>query len=608
MRWGGWDAWPDTVRFWAWPWPGLQFLLLVAAMLAVRQDAPRPVPPAKTAASTAPAAAAAAPGKSTPLPASARPIDANSAARFLAQATFGPTLEEIERVRQIGYRAWLDDQFAQPTSSQLNFIKAAGSDTRREWRLDAWFVNAVGGQDPFDPALVHRDQLRQRVAFALSEIFVVSDATSDQLGNAPHGMTNYYDRLAYDAFGNFRTLLEDVTLHPVMGIYLSMLGNQKPDPANNIRPDENYAREVLQLFSIGLVMLNQDGTPKLDGAGKTIPTYNQDTVKGFAHVFTGWTFKGCAGTWDGFECYIWDSTDPSWISRMEAFPEYHASAQAKQLLVYPGVSLPNGVLAGGGTAASDLKAALDNIFRHPNVGPFVGRQLIQRLVTSNPSPGYVSRVAAKFNNNGQGVRGDMKAVIRAILFDPEARDPTWRPPHGGKVREPILRLTHLWRALNARSQSGHMDEFWTLSGNLGQAPMSASSVFNFFSPRYMPTGEPTALGLAAPELQLATDYMLPSTESYLGWKVYDVYIGNPDLGPDEIAIDLSRDTPLAANPSALVDRYNLLFMSGQMSVPMRHALLERLQGMPGSTEAQRRTRVQEALYLIINSPEYVVQK
>lgn len=614
MDWSGWRLWVDDdgFRIWtlSWPWSGLQLLLLLAAFLTVRQDTPAPAarPQATTAAAAQSVAAAKPPPKmSGPMQPSLVAMSSNDAARFLAQATFGSTLEDIERVRQLGYSAWVNEQFSHPASSQLQFLMAAGPDTQREWRLDAWFVNALGGQDPYDASLVHRDQLRQRVAFALSEIFVVSDATSDALGGQVRGMTHYYDTLARDAFGNYRQLLEDVTLHPVMGIFLSALGNQKPNPATNIRPDENYAREVLQLFSVGLVMLNPDGTPKLDTAGKPIPSYTQETVKGFAHVFTGWTFKGCVAVND-FTCYVWDSSDPSWISRMENFAAYHASAQDKQLLVYPGVALPNGMLAGGGNAQNNLKAALDNIYNHPNVGPFVGRQLIQRLVTSNPSPAYVARVAAAFDNNGQGVRGDMKAVIRAILFDAEARDPASQPPNFGKVREPILRLTHLWRALNARSQSGHMDEFWTLEMNIGQSPMYAPSVFNFFSPRYMPTGELTELGLAAPELQLATDYMMPSTEGYLGFKTFEVFTENPDLGPNEIAIDLSRDTPLAADPAALIDRYNLLFLSGQMSAGMRTALLTRLSGMPGNTVNARRSRVKEALYLIVNSPEYVVQK
>jgi uncharacterized protein (DUF1800 family) len=613
MVWGWWTRpswWQSAWRPGAWWsnawWPSV--LLLVVVAVTVREDTRRRALPIAAPVPIVSGGAIRIPPISGPTPPVRKALTDADAARFLMQATFGPTLEEMARVRQMGYAAWIDDQIAQPMSSQLKFLKEAGSDTQRDWRVDAWFMNAIGGQDPFDASFVHKDQLRQRMAFALSEIFVVSDAASDELGNAPHGMTHYYDTLARDSFGNFRTLLEDITLHPVMGIFLSMLGNQKPDETRNIRPDENYAREVMQLFSVGLVQLNADGTLKRDSAGNPIPTYNQNTVKGFAHVFTGWTFHGCEAMGYFTDCYIYDSADPAWVTRMESQAAYHASAQSKQLLVYPGVALPNGVLAGGGTAQSDLKAALDNIFNHPNVGPFIGKQLIQRLVTSNPSPGYVSRVAAAFNNNGSGVRGDMKAVIKAILYDAEARVLASQPPHFGKVREPLLRLTHLWRALNARSQSGHLDEFWTLEMNLGQSPQYAPSVFNFFSPEYRPTGELTQLGLAAPELQLATDYMMPSTESYFGGKIYDVYVGNPDVGPNEYAIDLNRDTPLAANPGALLDRYNVLFLSGQMSSTMRQILLERLNGMPAGTAEERRTRVQEALYLIINSPEYVVQK
>lgn len=601
----------------AWMGAAPRVLLALAVLLALRGVAPAPdyagpYPGADArtqAKASAPAGAAPALRAFADVPAS----DAE-AARFLAQATFGPTLEDIARLRQIGYSAWIDEQFAHPVSSQLAFLKNAaaragtGDEVRRDWRVDAWFVNALGGKDPIVPTLVHRDQLRQRVAFALSEIFVVSDATSDLLGNAPHGMTHYYDTLARDAFGNFRALLEDVTLHPVMGIYLSMMQNQKPDPANNIRPDENYAREVLQLFSVGLVRLHRDGTPMLGADGKPVPTYTQDTVKGFAHVFTGWTFSGCEAM-GYFDCYYYDSGAPAWVTPMENQAAYHASAQSKQLLDYPGAALPGGLLGAGGSGRGDLAAAIDNIHGHPNVGPFIGRQLIQRLVTSNPSPAYVGRVAAAFDDNGQGVRGDLRAVVRAILLDPEARDPAARPPHFGKVREPLLRLTHLWRALGGRSRSGFLDEFWTLDGNLGQSPMYAASVFNFFSPFYSPMGEPSQNGLVAPELQLATDYMLPANESYLMRKIYDSYVGNPNgIGDDEVAIDLGRDLPLAIQPAQLIERYNTLFLSGQMSAAMKQVLLERLNGMPADTTAAKRERVQEALYLIVNSPEYLVQQ
>lgn len=578
-------------------WP---LVCLLALVPALRHDAP-----GAAKASDGWPSVAAGTGGGRPAPPALRAAlpSARDAARFLSQATFGQTLADIARLRQVGYDAWIDEQIAYPTSLQLRFMQATGDVPQREWRLDAWLTNALGGPDPFEPGLVHRDQLRQRVAFALSEIFVVSDATSDKLGNAAEGMTDYYDTLARGAFGNYRDLLEDVTLHPAMGIFLSMLGNEKPDPANNIRPDENYAREVLQLFSIGTVRLNPDGSRMLDGSGQPIPTYNQDTVKGFAHVFTGWSFDLCA---PGFDCYAWEHTHPGWVHPMKGFASHHASAQAKQLLVYPGVSLPGGLLPAGGTPQSDLDAALDNIFHHPNVGPYIGRLLIQRLVTSNPSPGYVRRVAGAFDDNGHGVRGDMRAVVRAILLDTEARATKPRSTFG-KVREPLVRLMHLLRAMDASSGNGRSEEFWTMGLYLGQVPMQAPSVFNFFSPNYAPPGLVADAGLVAPELQMATDSMLPSHEGYFFQRAVDWSIETPP-GTGTYAVNISRDLPLAANAAALVDRYDLLFLSGRMSPSMRRTLLEHLQDIPGNTLNGRRRRVKNALYLIVNAPEYVVQQ
>ena len=601
----------DIMRIWyvslfASPLWRLLFVLMVFASL-LRQDVRAP---ASTAASpqASSLAVSAAQVRVTGgnLPARRMPLTQEHSARFLAQATFGPTFEDIERVKQLGYVGWIEEQIAHPMSSQLRFLRAAGATSEPEWRLDAWFTHALSGRDPFDPNMIHRDQLRQRVAFALSEIFVVSDATSDSLGGAPQGMTDYYDTLTRGAFGNFRDLLENVTLHPVMGVYLSMLGNEKPDAANNIRPDENYAREVLQLFSVGTVMLGPDGVP-LDGNrdGRPDPSYGQDTVKGFAHVFTGWSFSDCP--WGFRGCYAYDKTNPAWVRPMMSYPQYHASAQTKQLLVYSGSALPGGVLAAGGTPESNLDAALDIIFHHPNVGPFIGKQLIQRLVTSNPSPAYVQRVAQVFNNNGSGVRGDMRAVVRAILLDSEARQAN-PPANFGKVREPLLRLTHLLRATDASAGTGHMEEFWTLSSDLGQMPMSAPSVFNFFSPRYMPPGLLANAGLVAPELQLATDYLLPSHEAYFFRRAVDHTVEGPPHATGTFAVNVGRDLPLAADAPALVARYNLLFLSGRMSPKMQNTLVAHLQAIPGSSVDGRRERVRNALYLIVNSPEYVVQK
>ena len=594
-----------------WTWFALipRVFLMAAVLLLFRgslRQPEAPEAPATIAASAPVAAQAGGHVRSGPLRARSTSVD-GATARFLAQATFGPTLEDIARVKQLGYQGWLDEQFAATPSYQLAYLDELGPDAVYELgqgaRMEAWFMGALGGQDPFNAALVHRDQLRQRVAFALSEILVVSDQNAT-LNGLPDTLASYYDVLTRNAFGNYRKLLEEVTLHPAMGVYLSMQGNRKPDPALNIRPDENFARESMQLFSIGLVQLNQDGTPQLDAAGAKIPTYNQFTVKGFAHVYTGWNLAGCEGTpFD--QCWYYDHDAPAWRSPMSPYDVQHDSASSKQLLKYPGVALANGVLPAGGNARNDLKAALDNVFKHPNVAPFIGRQLIQRLVTSNPSPAYVQRVAAAFNNNGAGVRGDLKAVVRAILMDPEARQ--LAPPSAdyGKVREPLLRLTHGWRALDARTGSGRMSEY-NPAAYLSQAPLSAPSLFNFISPAYKTTGELTTLGMVAPELQLANDNLIASTQNAFGEEIFHYYLGNPDVGPHDISVNLARDMPLAATPSALIDRYDLLFLSGQMSPQMRQILLARLNAIDNGNGG--RDRVQEALYFIMNSPEYIVQK
>lgn len=529
-----------------------------------------------------------------------------AAARFLAQATFGPTLDDIAHLRRLGsYERWIDEQFALPASSHARYLHALQPDPPDtgiddDQRLEGWLQMAIGGTDGLTPGLVHRDQLRQRVAFALSEILVISAAGMQQ--RAGFSTSSYYDVLVEDGLGNYRTLLERVTLHPAMGKYLSMLGNEKPDPLLNIRPDENYAREVMQLFSVGLIRLNPNGTP-LRVDGKTVPTYGQDTIQGFAHVFTGWSYRGCVR----FRNCKANRIDPVREQPMAAYPEFHASAQSKQLLKYPGVALPDGVLAAGGSPESDLRAALDNIFHHPNVGPFIGRQLIQRLVTSNPSRPYVARVAAKFDDNGAGVRGDMQAVVKAILLDPEARAAV-APEHFGKVREPMLRLTHLWRAMDARSRSGRYvarsPDYY--QRNLGQYPLGSPSVFNFFRPDFMPMGEMSELRLAAPELSLANDSLIPATNN-LWWTLLRSYhTGNPDQPDSAILMDYRRDLPLAAAPGALLDRYDLLFLSGQMSPAMRQVLLRRLEDTRNDDGGL--ARVQLALYLILNSPEYNVQK
>ncbi len=530
------------------------------------------------------------------------------AARFLTQATFGPSAAEIARLREIGYHAWLDGQFDEPASLHLPYLlqhEANGDDIYQVHREEIWWQRAINAPDA----------LRQRVAFALSEWLVVSDRNG-ALEGTPKGLANYYDLLVGGALGNYRQLLEQVTLSPVMGHYLSMFKNRKPDPAANVRPDENYAREVMQLFSVGLFRMAADGTLLLDGSGQPIPTYDQFTVKGFAHVFTGWNWANCPRTnggqwWEWEWCPIgpvpWPEPgwDIGWLLPMQPWPQYHASEDSKQLLDYPGVALTGGVLPAGGTPESNLAAALDNIFQHPNVPPFIARHLIQRLVTSNPSPAYVGRVAAAFANNGLGVRGDMAATVRAVLMDVEARTLAPAAANGGKLREPLLRLSHLWRVLDGRPDDGRYRQ-WNIETWLGQAPMRSPSVFNFFLPDYSPPGELSLLGLRAPEFQITTDTTIASVASGLGGKVYwEWRDGNQD--PGAIVIDIAPELPIAADPVRLVDRYDLLFMNRTMSDFMFQTLVAHVASLPDSTEG-RRQRVQDAVWLILSSPEYAIQR
>ncbi|MBX3696400.1 MAG: DUF1800 family protein [Dokdonella sp.] len=536
------------------------------------------------------------------------PYSDAEAARFLTQATFGPSRAEIARLRSIGYNAWLADQASLPASHHRPYLEAqaaAGLEVYQNSRQEAWWLHAVTAPD----------QLRQRVAFALSELLVVSDQ-SGAIEGYPIAMANYYDLLVDGAFGNYRNLLENVTLSPVMGHYLSMFKNRKPDLDANIRPDENYAREIMQLFSVGLVRLNANGTVQTSG-GQPIPTYDQDTIRGFAHVFTGWNWANCPRD-QGGQWWEWeycpsgpvDWPDPGWdawwLVPMEAWESYHASEEDKQLLVYPGVALPNGMLTGGGTAASDLQAALDNIFNHPNVAPFIARHLIKRLVTSNPSPAYIGRVAAVFANNGLGVRGDLGATVRAVLMDSEARTLPSLASNAGKMREPLLKLTHLWRALDGRADDGRYREWYT-DYYLSQAALRSPTVFNFFLPDYRPPGEMAALGLDGPEFQITTDTSIASVANGLGAKVFYDWRGNGGQQPEDIVVDLGPEVAVASDPVKLVDRYDLLFMNRTMSDFMFNTLVTYLQSLP-NTNTGRRQRVQNAVWLIQSSPEYSIER
>lgn len=525
-------------------------------------------------------------------------ISRAEAYRFLNQATFGATEADAQTVISLGYEAWIDRELLRPASLELPHVQQAfasyppGADFTRlhEDRIDIWLRNALHAPD----------QLRQRVAFALSEIMVISQLSP--LVGYPWGSASYYDMLARNAFGNYRQLMEDVTLHPAMGVYLSMLGNQKPDAARNIRPDENYARELMQLFTIGLVELDLDGAVRLDSRGSAIPTYDQQVIEGFAHVYTGWHFAGAPNF------ALAQPTIQNQVVPMQAYAEQHDTG-SKRVLSYTGATFTQ--IPAGQTPRQDLDDALDNIFRHPNVAPFISKQLIQRLVTSNPSPQYVERVARVFENNGAGRRGELGAVIKAILLDPEARSAPANAT-AGKLGEPVLRLTRFWRAYGARAQSGKLN-VQNIPGFIGQGPLQAPSVFNFFSPFYAPPGEILDQGLVAPEMQIATEYLNTLLTNYF-FILSFCYNTAPVQGcpplPDELArdvviIDTAGERALAADPQALVNRIAEKLAGGPLSPVLGAQAVGMIQQVP-ATETS--LRVAEALYLVSTAPEFSLQR
>lgn len=524
----------------------------------------------------------------------------NVASAFLQRATFGPSMEEIEALAASGnYSLWIDNQFSLPVSSHYEWISTrlpginwttATDVVQTAWR-DSWWDIAVNGED----------QLRQRVAFALSEIFVVS--MYGPLINESDGLTVYYDTLANHAFGNFRDLLGAVSRSPSMGKYLSYLGNAKADPMTGNHPDENYARELMQLFSIGLYQLNPDGSRKIDARGQPIPTYEQHDIQEMARVFTGWTDDNG----DGFFPGEGEITHHARTAPMVAVEEYHDTG-AKQLSRVLGVDIP-----AGQTTQEDLDFVLDNLFQHPNVGPFIGRRLIQRLVTSNPSPTYIARVTAAFNDNGSGVRGDMKAVIKAILLDPEALSGRQGDVSSfGKVREPLLFITHLWRAFHAANgahKRGWNDEYeyrcfnfqYVRSFLQQNAPLESLTVFNWFTPDDGPS-ELADAGLVAPEMTIMGidglhHVMMSLVHQSYTYEVHDM----------TASLDVSRERDLleAGNLHQLLERLNVLLMAGSMSSEMRQLLLVYVNDH-SSTPPE--TLVRNLISLVVVSAEYAVQR
>lgn len=511
--------------------------------------------------------------------------DANAASRFLTQATFGPDVETIAQVQRDGYSSFLDQQFAAPVTLHLPYVDAYEAAhpgmTYVSHSREAWLQDAVTAPD----------QLRQRVAFALSEIFVVSDRSGD-LANEPFGLASYYDLLLNDSFGNFRQLLEDVTLSPVMGVYLNMLLNDKPNPVTGTSPNENYAREVMQLFTVGLNKLNPDGTLLLDSQNNPIATYDQNVVIGLAHVFTGWGFTPANGN-PQFQFYPMNYRAP-----MRPFPEHHDTGQKRVL--------DNVVLPAGQTQAQDLRDTLDILFNHPNAGPFICRQLIQRLATSNPSPAYVYRVAHVFSDNGQGVRGDLKAIVRAILLDYEARNQTAPTASTfGHEREPVVRYVNLLRAFHASAPDGIYDFVYPMD-SLGQLPLDSPTVFNFFEPNFVQPGAIALAGLVSPEFQITGDTTVVTSINYLRTLIYQ------NASPTQVSLNWTpSELALANTPVSLVDMLNTRLMSGQLPTAQRDIIVTRLNSItinPNDPNPGLLSRARAAAYLIIASPQFNIAR
>lgn len=553
---------------------------------------------------------------------SGTPATRQEAARFLTQATFGPTTQDVDRLMSIGYAAWFQEQFsAQPARSYRSYWDMRDAALKATRTTGGATVNEINHAF-WTNAITSPDQLRQRVAFALSEIFVIS--TQDGCGNnLPQGVASYFDMLGQRAFGSYRQLLESVTLHPVMGCFLSHFRNQKEDPLSGRVPDENYAREVMQLFSIGLHQLNADGTEKLASNGQPIETYSQDDISGLAKVFTGWA-HACPD-WPSDNCFKWSArtgdnamTADRWAVPMRPYARFHSTSEKRFL----GKVIPVQQVA---DPEGSLKIALDTLSTHANVGPFIGKQLIQRLVTSNPSPAYVQRVSQAFTSSG----GNLQTTVVAILMDAEARDMTkTQSASFGKVREPILKLSAFLRAYGAKSDTGNFLVYSTADAGtgLGQNPLQAPSVFNFFRPGYVPPGSETArVNMVAPEMQLMHETSAAGYVNYMrtviSWGLGAAGYDNKGSAPD-IHLPFQRNTSdslynLAQDPAALTEDINQRLMYGTMPQALKTEITSAVSSIYYGSKSKQsaedkalttKLRLWSALLLAVSSPEFQVQK
>ncbi|MDX2209463.1 MAG: DUF1800 domain-containing protein [Sphingopyxis sp.] len=539
-----------------------------------------------------------------------KPATDAEAARFILQASLSVSTAEIASIRSIGFEPWLDEQINAPIAQTgVAWLASRGYD---QVTSANFFDNEYPGDYMiWNQLLSQPNGVRKRVALALSEFFVVS-LTGLDFSWRSQAIAFHWDQLNANAFGNFRKMLEDVTLNPAMGYYLSTRGNRKEDTRTGRVPDENYAREVMQLFTIGLTELNIDGTPRLGSNGQPIETYTNNDVTNLARVFTGydWDFTGNVRTPStGDPNRLINNTryvtqpmtlDPTKWERPSTTSQ-HSTLEVNFL----GTNIPANT---DGTAA--LKTALDALFNHANVGPFFARQMIQRLVTSNPSPAYVERVARVFNNNGSGTRGDLRAVFKAIFMDSDARSAaSLTAPTFGKVREPMLRFTQWGRTFGATSTSGN----WTIANTsdaatrLGQSPLRSPSVFNFFRPGYVPANTAIATNsLVAPEFQIVNE---TSTSGYVNFMASS--IGTTNGVNNDVRPNYTNELAIAHDSTALLDRLSLLLTANQLSDANKTAIKTALDATTvtqTSSDTDKLRRIHAAITLVMASPEYLVQK
>ncbi len=551
------------------------------------------------------------------------------AARFLTQATFGPNLSEIARLRGIGYGQWLEQQLSMPASYTFPWL--AGLVANPDFslnsghRVDRWWVQAVYGED----------QLRQRMAWALSQIVV----TSDSGGISTEMIANYADLVTRNALGNYRTLLGEVTFSPTMAEWLTYVRNRAAystgTPPTTILPDENYAREVMQLFSFGLIKRNLDFSPQLSG-GNPIPTYDNTIIASLARVFTGLSYERSNYTGTSFG----NNTNRNVYLPMICFPMNNPPNNQNYLAggrtfhdfasktIFDSITLP-AVADSQAGCTEDINAALDAIFNHATVAPFISRQLIQRFVTSNPSPAYIQRVATVFNNNGAGVRGDLSAVIKAILLDTEARS----APTGnfGKLREPVLRLTALWRGLEViqgqpepplnsngttNTNVGNISMSMGFDSSFNQRPYNSPTVFNFYEPDFRNPGALQQANLYSPEFQILNESTITRMNDTIQNLVANWYVGSGSCNTlTRPCVSFAPYLAIMQQPGnattygQLIDELDRRVMGSSMSANMRGVLLNMLtsQSAP-TTDATRISRIQQVLRVIIVSPEFAVQK